>query len=77
MFFVRPSKTPNITDENASKGVQKGKVTPTTWQRPALFWALKSQYYTGNRDGKLISGRLPNKKKGSRTIKMHKNESPA
>ena len=76
-FFVQPSKTPNITDENASKGVQKRKVTHTTWQRPDLFWALKSQYYTGNRDGKLISGRLPKKKRRPRTIKMHKNASPA
>ena len=76
-FFVQPSKTPNITDENTSKGVQKGNSTHHTWQRPDLFWTLKSQYYTGNHDGKLISGRLPNKKKRPRTVKIHKNASPA
>ena len=62
-FFVKPSKTPNITDENTSKGVQKGNSTHHTWQRPDLFWTLKSEYYIGKYNGKLISGRLPNKKR--------------
>ena len=46
-------------------------------RRPDLFRTLKNQYYTGNYRGKLISGRLPNKKRRSGTHKMYKNASPS
>ena len=62
---------------NPSKRGPKGVRMITAKQRPDLFWTLKNQYYTGNYRGKLISGWLPNSKRGSHTQPAHKNASPS